>query len=176
MPSRGFGFWMWRLTLARGGLFRRINDKPWFDDQCRHAYGLKQEARLRWTRDRSWVNWEEFVHFQLRAIETYSEGRCQFSVRNRDVLMNAQSPHKWWSTLKSAVLAWVHHCRRLLVEVVDWCASRLVRLICSHADHHDCKQSRKSVDLPPTCQPSPRLTTFASRSSEVLRLLLDLDP
>ena len=27
----------------------------------------------------------------------------QFSVRSRDVLMNAQFPHKWWSTLKSAV-------------------------------------------------------------------------
>ena len=22
-------------------------DKPWFDDQCRHAFGLKQEAHLR---------------------------------------------------------------------------------------------------------------------------------
>ena len=31
-------------------------DKPWFDDQCRHAFGLKQEAHLWWTRDRSWVN------------------------------------------------------------------------------------------------------------------------
>ena len=27
----------------------------------------------------------------------------QFSVRSRDVLINAQRPHKWWSTLKSAV-------------------------------------------------------------------------
>ena len=27
----------------------------------------------------------------------------QFSDRNRDVLMNVLSPHKWWSTLKSAV-------------------------------------------------------------------------
>ena len=27
----------------------------------------------------------------------------QISVRNIDVLMNVQSPHKWWSTLKSAV-------------------------------------------------------------------------
>ena len=36
-------------------------DKPWFDDQCRHAFGLNQEAHLRWTRDRSLVNWEEFV-------------------------------------------------------------------------------------------------------------------
>ena len=24
-------------------------DKPWFDVQCRHAFGLKQEAHLRWT-------------------------------------------------------------------------------------------------------------------------------
>ena len=32
--------------------------KPWFDDQCSHAFGLKQEAYLRWTRDRSLVIWE----------------------------------------------------------------------------------------------------------------------
>ena len=53
--------------------------KPWFDDQCRHAFGLQQEAHLRWTRDRSWVNWEEFVRYQVRAIETYSEANRQLS-------------------------------------------------------------------------------------------------
>ena len=37
----------------------RNKDKPWFDDQCRHAFGLKQEAHLRWTRDHSRVNWEK---------------------------------------------------------------------------------------------------------------------
>ena len=81
-------------------------DKPWYYDQCRHAFGLKQEAHLRWTRDRSQVHWEEFVHCQVRANETYSEltkPKCQFSARNRDALMNAQSPHKWWTILKSAV-------------------------------------------------------------------------
>ena len=36
--------------------------------------------------------------------------------------------------------------------------------------------SREAVDLPLTCHPSPSLTTFAFRSSEVRRLLLDLDP
>ena len=81
----------------------RNKDKPWFDDQCRHAFSLKQEAHLRWTCDRSRVNWDEFVHCQVRANETYSEAKPQFSARNRHVLMNAQSPHKWWSTLKSAV-------------------------------------------------------------------------
>ena len=78
-------------------------DDPWFNDQCRNAFGLKQEAHLRWSHDRSWVNWEEFVRRQVTANETYSEAKRQFIAGNRDVLMNAQSPHKWWSTLKSAV-------------------------------------------------------------------------
>ena len=49
----------------------RNNDKLWFDDQCSHAFCLKQEAHLRWTRDRSRVDWEEFVRCQVRANETY---------------------------------------------------------------------------------------------------------
>ena len=53
--------------------------------------------------------------------ETYSEAKRQYCARNRDVLMNAQSPHKWWSTLKFSVL----------VEVFDWCTSRLAKLNCS---------------------------------------------
>ena len=38
-------------------------DKPWFDHQCRHAFVLKQEANLRWPRDHTRVNWEEFVRY-----------------------------------------------------------------------------------------------------------------
>ena len=44
------------------------------------------------------------------------------------------------------------------------------------SDHFDNKQCREAVDLPLTCHPSPSLTTFAFRSREVRRLLLDLDP
>ena len=44
------------------------------------------------------------------------------------------------------------------------------------SDHFDGKQCREFVDLPLTCYPSPSLTSFAFRSSEVRRLLLDLDP
>ena len=66
----------------------RNQDKPWFDDQCRHAFNLKQEAHLRWTRDRSRVNWDEFVRCQVIANETYSEAKRQFIDRNRDVLLN----------------------------------------------------------------------------------------
>ena len=44
------------------------------------------------------------------------------------------------------------------------------------SDHFDSEQSREAVDLPLACHPSPSLTTFAFRSSESRRLLLDLDP
>ena len=77
----------------------RNEDKPWFEDQCRHAFGLMQKAHLRLTRDRSHVTWEEFVRCQVRANETYSEAKGQFTDRNRAVIMNIQSLHKWWSTL-----------------------------------------------------------------------------
>ena len=153
----------------------RNKDKPWLDDQCRRAFDLKQEAHLRWTRDRSRVNREEFVRCQVRANETYSEAKHQFSVRNIDVLMDVQSPHKWWSTLKSAVFG---------------SSSSLPPLVCLGgglvcesvgnadllSDHFDSKQSRKSVDLLVTCSPSSSLISFAFRSNEVKRLLFDLDP
>ena len=44
------------------------------------------------------------------------------------------------------------------------------------SDHFDNKQSREAVDQLLTCHPSPCLTTFAFRLSEVRHLLLDLDP
>ena len=121
-------------------------DKPRFDDQCRHAFDLKQEAHLRWTRDRSRVNWEEFVHYQVRANETYSEDKCQFSDRNRDVFMNVESPHKWWSTLTSVVFGSSSALPPLISEGGG--------LVCESigkadllSDHFDSKQSREAVDL-----------------------------
>ena len=72
----------------------RNKDKPWFDDQCRHAFGLKQEAHLRWTSDNSRANWDEFVRCQVSANETYSEAKRQFSDRNWDVITSVQSHHK----------------------------------------------------------------------------------
>ena len=55
----------------------RNKDKPWFNDHCRRAFDLKQEAHLRWTGDRSQVNWEEFVRCHVRANEIYSEAKHQ---------------------------------------------------------------------------------------------------
>ena len=88
--------------------------------------------------------------------------------------MNAQSLHKWWSTLKSAVFG----LSSSLPPLVGGCCG----LVCESvdkpdllSDHFDGKQSRESFDLPLTCHPSPSLISFAFRSNEVRRLLLDLD-
>ena len=87
----------------------------------------------------------------------------------------SMSRHKWWSTLKSA----------------EFCSSSSLPPLASEgggpvcesvgkadlmAVHFDSKQSREAVDLPLTCHPSPSFTTLPFRSSQVRRLLLDLDP
>ena len=76
------------------------------------------------------------------------EAMRQFSVRSRDVLMNAQCPHKWWSTLKTAVLG----------SSSDSSLPPLIGagggLVCESVEkpdmmsaHFDGKQSRDPVDL-----------------------------
>ena len=89
--------------------------------------------------------------------------------------MNIQSPHKWWSTLKSAMFGSSSSLPPLVGE-----GGGLVCELVGNADllsdHFDSKQSREAVDLPLTCHPSPSFTAFAFRSSEVRRLLLDLHP
>ena len=70
--------------------------------------------------------------------------------RKRDLLINAQSPHKWWSTLKSAVFG-VSSSFPPLVGVGGGLVCESVGKADLLSDHFDSKQSRESVDLPPTC-------------------------
>ena len=89
--------------------------------------------------------------------------------------MPLQSPHKWWSTLKSAVFG-----LSLSLPPLVGGGSGLVCESVGKADllenHFAGKRSRECVDLPLTCHQSPSFISFAFRSSEVRRLLLDLDP
>ena len=76
------------------------------------------------------------------------------------VLMNVQSPHKWWSTFKSSVFGPSSSLPPLVNEGGG--------LVCESdgkadllSNHFDSKHSREAVDLPLTCHPSQSLTTFA---------------
>ena len=85
------------------------------------------------------------------------------------------TPHKWCSTLKSAVFG----TSSSLPPLVNEGGGLVCESVCKAdllSDHFDSKQSREAVDLPLTCHPSPSLTTFCSGSREVRRLLLDSDP
>ena len=105
---------------------------------------------------------------------TRSEAIRQFSDRNVAVLMNLQSTHKWWSTLKSAVFG-SSSSLPLLVNESSGLVCESVGKADLLSDHFDIMQSKVAVDLL-TCHPSPSLTTFALRSKEVRSPLLDLDP
>ena len=87
----------------------------------------------------------------------------QFSVRNSDVLMIALSPHKWWSTRKSAAFG----SSSSLPPLVG-CGLGLVCELVYKADllsdYFDSKHSRESVHLLLICHPSHGLTTCAFRS------------
>ena len=105
----------------------------------------------------------------MRAHETYSEAKRQFSDRNRAVPMNVQSPHKWWSTLTSTVFG-----TSLLPPFVNEGGGVVCESVGKAdllSDHFDSKQSMEAVHLPLTYHPSASLTTFAFRSREVRRLL-----
>ena len=54
----------------------------------------------------------------MRVNETYMKAKCQCCVRTRDVLMNGQSPHKWWFTLMSAVFGLSSSLPSLVVVAV----------------------------------------------------------
>ena len=95
-------------------------------------------------------------------------------MRNRDVLMNAQFPHKWWSTIKSAVFG----SSSSLPQLVGGRGGQVCKSVDKAdllSDQFDSNRSRESVVLPSTCHPSSTPITFAFRSNEVMHLLLDLD-
>ena len=87
----------------------------------------------------------------MRANETYSEAKRQFSDRNRVVLMNVQSPHKWWSTTIKAVVFGTSSSLPSLVSEGGGLVCESVGNADLLSGHFDSKQSREAVDLPLTC-------------------------
>ena len=45
-------------------------DKPWFNGDYSPVFDLKQKDHLRWTRGHSRVNLDEFVHYQLKLVNS----------------------------------------------------------------------------------------------------------
>lgn len=146
----------------------RSRDEPWFDDSCRTVFELKQSAYHRWSRDKTAPNWDSFREAQARASVVYSVAEEKFNKRAVDVLRNTDNSHKWWSTLKSSVFG-VDPSLPPLIGDGGSLVSDPVAKANLLVQHFDSKQLRDPIVLPSGCHPHPVLTSFAFRSSEVLR-------
>ena len=155
-------------------LVLRSGDKPWFNDECRRAHSEKQAAYHSWSRNRSPNNWQNFVNARSAAEATYRVAEQEHHSKLKDNLENATQPHKWWSSLKTAVFGVSPSIPPLLSSdgslVSDH--NKRARLLMSQFDS---KQSRDTVALPPTCHPIASFTKFAFRSKELFIILHDLD-
>ena len=82
------------------------------------------------------------------ANAVYAEAMRQFNVRSRDILMNAQCSHKWWSTLKSAVFgSSLDSSLPPLIGAGGGLVCESVGKVDLLSAHFDGKQSRDPVDL-----------------------------
>ena len=152
----------------------RSRDKPWFDDSCRRAYQLKQEAYKRWRRSQLHNDYLTFVDLRRQALVIYDIAERDHRARARETMLMTNNSHKWWSTLKSAVFG-----ARSTIPPLVGNGGALVSDSASKADlflrHFDEKQSREDVTIPQTCFPKAQLTGLAFRSSELMKTLLSLD-
>ena len=95
-------------------------------------------------------------------------------LRCREKLTAASTPHAWWSTLKTSVFG-VSSSVPPLISPGGSLVGHPREKAELFNEHFDSKQCRDSVNLPPTCHRDPKLKSFAFRSRQVYRLLLDLD-
>lgn len=152
----------------------RSRDRPWFDDACRRAFEHKQECYFRWCRNRCDRMYADFLVAQRAANRIYQEAEQRYLAETRNRLSEANGSRKWWSVLGESLFGVDSSIPPLLGAggglVVD--PLEKAELL---SRHFDGKQSRVSLDLPATCHPAPEFRSFAFRSSEVFKLLSDLD-
>ena len=153
----------------------RINDKIWFNKDCKRANLVKQKAYQLWRRNCSDMTWNNYVNLRNVAQETYAAAEKEYNGGVRDLLIGTTNSHKWWSTLKTALFG-VDVAVPPLLRLdgsLSYCRKEKAALF---ADVFDSKQSNNSLTMPQSCFPEAKLTTFAFTSGEVKKLLLELHP
>ena len=118
------------------------------------------------------MNYELFRASQRDANSVYDEARRVYKSRCRAQAANSRT---WLCTLKESVFGTESSIPPLMKQ-----SGALVTDPASKADllksFFDSKQSRVSIDLPHTCHPETKLSSFAFRARSVHELLMDLDP
>ena len=150
----------------------RLNDKTWFSTKCIAARDAKQAAYHRWLRQRSRESWAEYTWARSLAEETYHDAQTEHASSTRSKLSDSSNPHKWWSTLKSALFGSSPSLPPLLSE-----GGELVTSPKGKADllmaHFDSKLSQTQIQLDEDEDVDVELkfAKVAFRSREVEKLL-----
>jgi hypothetical protein len=152
----------------------RTRNKPCFDDNCCRIHQVTQEAYHAWSRHRTAALWDGYTDLRRQSGRIYAAAEAEYNNRSREFLCSDLSPHKCWSTLKSAVFG----SRSPLPPLLDTGDT----LVCSPEgkanllnSHFDSKPCRLGIELPSTCHPEGKMSSFAFRSGEVRRLISGLD-
>ena len=153
----------------------RTSDQPWFDESCRLAYHNKQTKFKIWRRNRSRVNFENFVEARREANRVYHAAEKKYNDSLKRQLNEINQPHLWWTKLKSSIFGSNNASLPPLLKpdgTLTTIPGEKAELLHSA---FDAKQSNNDVPLPDTCHPEPILTKFAFRSRDVKNILNDLD-
>ena len=118
--------------------------------------------------------WDNYVHYRAAAQRVYNTAEQEFNAATKGTLRDTVNPHKFWTTLKSALFGNDPSMPPLLKPdgSITHDPKKKAELL---ADVFDGKQSNINLTLPDTCFPEPKLSKIAFRSSEVRKLLLGLD-
>ena len=124
-----------------------IKDKAWFNEDCKRANLAKQEACQLWRRNRSGITWDNYVNLRNAAQETYAAAEKEDNDGVRDTLIGTTNSHKWWSTLKTALIG-VDVVVPPILRPDGSLAHYPKEKVALFADVLDSKQSNDSLTMP----------------------------
>ena len=152
----------------------RSRDRPWFSEACRAAYQRKQEAFHRWARHRTPDHWEEYRRARNYASRTCNLAENEYNIHIREKLASSSNSHAWWRNLKAAIFGVGEPSTPIKKPdgSLTFAADEKARLL---SDHFNSKMSRGDIVIPAGCHPEPKLTSIAFRSSELKKILANLD-
>ena len=153
----------------------RTNDQPWFDDTCRRAYHDKQTKFNIWRRNKSRVNYENFVESRRLAKGIFHAAERRYNDSLKRKLVDISQPHLWWTKLKSSIFGASNSSLPPLLMPDGKLATNPREKAELLHQAFDAKQSSDDVPLPDTCHPEPALSKFAFRSRDVKKILDNLD-
>ena len=152
----------------------RSRDRPWFTEACRAAHNRKQAAFHRWARNHSPVNWEEYRQARNHATVVFNQAELNFNQHLKEKLSNSSNSHSWWKNLKRSLFG-VDEAILPLKKPDGSLTFAPLEKANLLADYFKSKMSRDEVQIPSGCFPCPKLNSIAFRSSEIRKLLQNLD-